>query len=87
MKGTTMKINVKDMNQAPVKYLYLCMNIEVLAYTDTPKYYHYWAENEEEALKQLLETLKEVNEVDEFEDYTIDRVWADGIEGGAVVKD
>lgn len=81
-----MKINVKDMNKAPVSYLWLCMNTEVLSYTDYPKCYFYWAENEEEALKQLINTLGEINEIDEFEDYTVERVWADGIEGGAVIK-
>lgn len=82
-----MKINVKDMNQAPVLYLWLCMNTEVLSYADYPKYYFYWAENEEDALRQLLNTLKETDYIDEFDDFTVERVWADGIEGGAVIKD
>lgn len=81
-----MKIKVKDLNQTPVLYLYRCMNIEVLSYTDYPKIYYYWAENEEEALKQLLSTLEDIKEVGEFSDYDVERVWANGVDGGYITN-
>lgn len=82
-----MKIKVKVLDNQPVLYLWHAMNIECLAYTDYPKGYYYWAENEEHAREQLKTTLAEVKESEELGNYSIERVWADGLEGGCITKE